>query len=72
MRVSMGKPLVSEIVAKEPEKPTALLPDPDEKVRQISLPEAGDVTKRHETTKFFDDEDEEEGERRSGPAYWYS
>ena len=47
------------------EQPTFVLPDPDDEEvshGKMSVPEPGDVSKRHETTNLFevDDEDEED------------
>ena len=41
------------------EKPTFVLPDPDASLRGMSVPEAGDVSTRHETTNLFEDSEEE-------------
>ena len=43
--------------------PKGVLPSP-EKERKMSVPEAGDVAKRHETTTLFDDEGDEEDARK--------
>lgn len=46
-----------------------VLPDLNENQRQMSIiPEAGNVTKRHETTNLFEDSDDEEDEKRSRPV----
>lgn len=45
------------------EQPNCVLPDPDEEGsvhRQMSAPEPGDVSKRHETTNLFEVGDEDE------------
>jgi len=47
---------------------TGILPEPSDSVRQLSVPEAGDIGKRHETTNLFDEEayeEEEEEEEKS-------
>jgi hypothetical protein len=45
-------------------KPTGILLSPETESR-VSVPEPGDVTRRHETTNLFEGDDEEDdGERR--------
>ncbi|KAK5169504.1 uncharacterized protein LTR77_005480 [Saxophila tyrrhenica] len=70
-RLSLGRILASDRLPKttaggEEEMPkahTGVLPSP-EKDRAISVPEAGDVAKRHETTTLFDEDGDLEDERR--------
>ena len=64
--MSLGKRLASEKAADEV-RPAAVLPDPEGSVRQMSvIPEAGDVTKRHEKTTLFDESDDDGEERQAG------
>lgn len=71
-----GRRLAESEEKKEPEKfryfaapetleqPTFVLPDPEDSPgsRRMSVPEAGDVSKRHETTNFFESGEDEQGE----------
>lgn len=80
-----GRPTKSEESEGKPEKfryfetpetleqhPTFVLPDPEESPRWLSVPEAGDVSKRHETTNLFEEDEEDEDEemvtRKKGKA----
>ncbi|KAF2167815.1 hypothetical protein M409DRAFT_21962 [Zasmidium cellare ATCC 36951] len=54
-----------------PITPTGVLPDDvatpvGEQQRTLSVPQAGEVDRRHETTNWFDDEEDEEDGRRRG------
>lgn len=63
--MSLGRPLASE-KALGGIQPGAVLPDPAESIRKSSVvPQAGDVTKRHETTNLFEDVDDEDDEGRT-------
>ena len=41
-------------------EPTGVLPDPESSIRAMSIPEAGDVSQRHETTNLFEEGDDDE------------
>lgn len=45
------------------EKPSGVLPSPADEKR-MSVPEPGDVAKRHETTNLFEDSDDEKPKSR--------
>ena len=68
-RPSFGKghtPKNSDV--KDMKGPEDVLPSPGPSARQMSVPEPGDVTKRHETTNLFeylDAEEEEKSGRRN-------
>lgn len=51
---------------KDPLATTGILPEPSDSLRHMSIPEAGDVAKRHETATFFDDEGEDEDQDMRG------
>lgn len=64
-RMSLGKGLESEKDAQQSEKPKGVLPEPDESTRGISVPEPGEVDKRHETTNLFNADEEEIEEEKN-------
>lgn len=60
-RISVGKPLDSkkgDDLASG--KPPGVIPSPEISGRQMSVPEPGDATKRHETTNLFEESDVED------------
>lgn len=60
--MSLSRPLASEQAAKAAKE---IETETESKARPLSMPEPGDVTKRHETMAPFDfDFDEEKGEKR--------
>ena len=65
----MGAELRSpeKTAGKDMEMPQGVLPTSEDSLRQMSVPEAGDVTKRHETTNWFEESDggEEENEEET-------
>ena len=64
-RVSLGDQFWTSPPEKR-EKPPGVLPSPQESERRTSIPEPGDVTKRHETTNLFDETDvDDEHEKRA-------
>ncbi|KAK5133434.1 hypothetical protein LTR08_007773 [Meristemomyces frigidus] len=69
-RTSLGRSLrldksgIRHDAESSPFAATGILPEPSESVRQMSVPEAGEVATRHETTNWFDDEVYEEEEEK--------
>lgn len=61
-----GMPGMRQDSEKSPFGRSGVLSDPSMSTKRTSWPEAGDVTQRHETTNWFDeDASEEEEEERS-------
>ena len=60
-RISFGAELLSE---NNTPRGAEKLPEGGRNEKEVSVPEPGDVTKRHKTTNLFEDSDEEDEKKK--------